>query len=377
MGGSATPQQSSSSSNSTSTSGPNPVIAPMLGDAVNRYWLWQGKHDEVPAYYPNGTVAPQSDQTVAANRALYDRGAIGLGHGIDSASKTQVADTIAGRYLDLGGSPYFQKALAASFQPQAAQLASEILPNLDARFGGAGRTGSGAHVDSTMRAITGLQQAQANAAATAAQAAYDAERGRQYAAMGLLPTLQQVDYGNIAAQAQAGANTDAFAQRKLDDTNARYRYDNAAQADWYAQMAQRLIGMYPGGQTTGSSTSSGWSMPASSGADGLLSAFVPAFSAGGRSGGAAAQLGSMVPQIALATLSDRRLKSDVREVGRLNDGQPVYRYRLAGQPNTQLGLMAQDVEKRDPQAVLTDRYGFKHVDYARATARAVPEGGLL
>ncbi len=383
MGGSSTPQQSWSSSSSTSTSGPNPTIEPKLNGLTQNLWDWFGKNANAPAYYPNGTVAPQSEQTLAANTALYQRGANGLGFGIDAAGKAQVADTLAGRYLDLGANPWFQKALAVSFQPQAAQLTGEILPVLDAKFGGAGRTGSGAHVDSTMRAITGLQQAQSNAAATAAQAAYEGERGRQYAALGMLPTLQQIDYGNIAAQAQAGANTDAYAQRKLDDQNAKYRYDHTAQADWYTQMAQRLLGMYPGGQTTGSGSTSGGSLPASSGDSGVLSSFTSALGGGG-GGGPMSGAMSMAP-LAMAMLSDRRLKSDVARVGRLNDGQPVYRYRLAGQPQTQLGLMAQDVEKRDPDAVLTDRFGLKHVDYARATAPAVraasrstiPKGGLL
>lgn len=382
MGGSSTPQQSFSNSSSTATSGPNPVIASRLEQLTGSLWDFYQRNPTAPAYYPNGTVAPQSAQTLAANSALYDRGVQGMGFGIDATSKGQLADTLGGRYLDLGDNPYFQKALAVSYQPQVAQLTSEILPALDAKFGGAGRTASGAHVDSTMRAINGLQQAQANAAATAAQTAYDAERGRQYTAMGLLPGLQQVDYANLAAQAQAGANTDAYAQRKLDDANAKYKYDQTAQADWYTQMAQRLIGMYPGGQTTGSSTTSGWSTPASSGSDGLLSGIVSGFPAGR---GGLASPGLMVPQIALATLSDRRLKKDIVKVGRLDDGQPVYRYRLAGQPNAQLGLMAQEVEERDPSAVLTDRHGIKHVDYARATARAVPRsvprsvpmGGLL
>jgi hypothetical protein len=376
MGGSSSPQFSASNSSSTSTSGPNPVIAPKLENITDNFWAWYNQNGKAPGYYPNGTVAPQSAQTVAANGALWNRGVNGFGYGIDLASKTQLGDTLAGRYLDIGSNPQFQKALAVSFQPQAAQLTSEILPALDARFGGAGRTGSGAHVDSTMRAINGLQQAESNAAATAAQAAYDGERSRQQQALGLLPQMQQVDYGNIAAQAQAGANSDAQAQRQLDDANAKYRYDQTAQADWYTQMAQRLIAGYPGGQTTGSGMASGWGLPSSSGTDGLLSAFVPSFS---RSPGPGSALSALAPALSLAPtmLSDRRLKSDVVKVGRLNDGQPVYRYRLAGQPNVQLGLMAQDVEKHDPDAVLTDPYGFKRVDYARATARAVPKGGLL
>ena len=67
--------------------------------------------------------------------------------------------------------------------------------------------------------------------------------------------------------------------------------------------------------------------------------------------------------------SDRRLKEDVREVGKTNDGQPIYAYKYKGEPRTQLGLMAQDVEKVKPEAV-GEVGGYKTVDYAKATEDA-------
>lgn len=63
--------------------------------------------------------------------------------------------------------------------------------------------------------------------------------------------------------------------------------------------------------------------------------------------------------------SDRRIKTDISEVGRLNNGLPVYtfRYKAGGPP--QIGLMAQDVEKVNPRAV-AEIDGVKHVNYAMA-----------
>lgn len=66
--------------------------------------------------------------------------------------------------------------------------------------------------------------------------------------------------------------------------------------------------------------------------------------------------------------SDRRLKTDIKKVGKLDDGQPVYTYRYRAGGPTQLGLMAQSVEKVHPEAV-TEVGGFKAVDYRKATAR--------
>src|SRR3954470_23084316 len=71
--------------------------------------------------------------------------------------------------------------------------------------------------------------------------------------------------------------------------------------------------------------------------------------------------------IMMAMLSDRRAKEDIKRVGETDDGQPIYAFRYKGQPAMQIGLMAQDVEKRRPSAVATDpETGLKMVNYADA-----------
>jgi hypothetical protein len=63
--------------------------------------------------------------------------------------------------------------------------------------------------------------------------------------------------------------------------------------------------------------------------------------------------------------SDRRLKTDIQRVGKLDNGLPVYLYRYKGDPTPQMGVMAQEVERRNPDAV-TEIGGFKAVDYDAA-----------
>lgn len=68
-----------------------------------------------------------------------------------------------------------------------------------------------------------------------------------------------------------------------------------------------------------------------------------------------------------AMFSDRRLKSDIKRVGTLDNGIHVYSYRMGKGP-TQIGIMAQEVEMVRPEAVHTDpATGFLMVDYAMAT----------
>ena len=72
--------------------------------------------------------------------------------------------------------------------------------------------------------------------------------------------------------------------------------------------------------------------------------------------------------------SDQRLKEDIEPVGALFDGTPVYGYRYKGAPAYHIGLMAQDVEKTTPHAVI-EINGYKAVDYHAATEASRTIGG--
>lgn len=79
--------------------------------------------------------------------------------------------------------------------------------------------------------------------------------------------------------------------------------------------------------------------------------------------------------------SDARLKENIKPIGKTNDGQTIYSYNYKGDHRTQIGLLAQEVEKRHPEAVGLAG-GYKTVDYAKAThdaerARRASGGGLV
>jgi hypothetical protein len=82
-------------------------------------------------------------------------------------------------------------------------------------------------------------------------------------------------------------------------------------------------------------------------------------------GSSASSLGSSI----MAMFSDERLKEDIEKVGELFDGSNVYRYRYIGDATPRIGLMAQEVEKTNPDAVI-EIGGYKAVDYGKATQYA-------
>lgn len=96
---------------------------------------------------------------------------------------------------------------------------------------------------------------------------------------------------------------------------------------------------------------------------------------GGTVGGnALSSIGSGLASI--FTLSDRRAKEDIEPVGELYDGQTVYKYKYLDSPVWQIGLLAQEVEQVEPDAV-KQFGGLKAVNYGRATDRAAALGAFL
>lgn len=64
-------------------------------------------------------------------------------------------------------------------------------------------------------------------------------------------------------------------------------------------------------------------------------------------------------------LSDVRAKEDIELVGETNEGTPIYTYRYKGDPETRMGVMAQELMKKQPDAVAMRPDGYLGVDYAK------------
>ena len=80
-----------------------------------------------------------------------------------------------------------------------------------------------------------------------------------------------------------------------------------------------------------------------------------------------AAMGSMLGGLGgLFTLSDERAKTDKDKIGETDDGMGIYSYRYKGQPQKQIGLMAQEVQKKKPQAVRKGVDGLLRVNYEKA-----------
>lgn len=79
---------------------------------------------------------------------------------------------------------------------------------------------------------------------------------------------------------------------------------------------------------------------------------------------AAAVAGGASSPATVALPSDARLKTDIVAVGRSDAGLTLYDYSYVGLPGRYRGVMAQEVLRHQPSAVLTHASGYLMVDYA-------------
>lgn len=247
-----------------------------------------------------------------------------------------------------GGMVGNNPALAA----QLAQIQTDVTNGVNSQFAAAGRDFSGANQMALARGVAAGQ-----APVIAAQ--YNQDVANQINAANAL-----YNAGNTTANTLGGMQQNYLAnqgqgvaagQSALDAQNYGANAALAAEAQRRGIPVQALsllaqigvpiagLGTQSTGTTTGTQQMSGAQQFSTiAGGIGNLLKFVP---------------------------SDRSLKEDIVVVGALFDGTPVYRYRYKGAPASHIGLLAQDVEKRVPSAVI-EINGYKAVDYRAATERS-------
>lgn len=239
-----------------------------------------------------------------------------------------------------------------ALQAQLAQIASDTTNQVNGQFAAAGREFSGANQQALARGI-----AQGEAPVIASQ--YNQEVANQLNAANSLYNAQNSTSGLLSGLAQQGlANQLQGVSTTQDALNAQN----------YAPQQQLALGQLA------------QSIPAQN-LQLLAQIGVPIAGLGGQSSGTsqttqdmsgAQQFGTIASGLgALAKFlpflpSDVRLKEDIAPVGALFDGTPVYGYRYKGAGAYHIGLLAQDVEKRAPHAVI-EIGGHKAVDYRAAT----------
>lgn len=188
-------------------------------------------------FFPGQTYANFSQPTQDAFAGILGR----AGNGATAGAQGMVNSTVRGDYLSQGN-PYFQG--------MAQRITDNVLPSITAQWARAGRgTGNGEVVQAASRGL-------GDAIGQLAYQNYGDERGRQFQAAQMAPTL---DYADFDRMRQVGAEYEAQDQKRIADEMARYQFEqdkgaNALREYQGLTMPYVQLGQESSGTSSGTTT---------------------------------------------------------------------------------------------------------------------------
>lgn len=279
-----------------------------------------------------------------------------------NAGQAGLQDVLGGKYLEAGSNPYLQSQIDAAQQDLIRNYNTVAKPAIESAM-----VNSGSFGNSGLQQMQGQQQSdlQRNLGQISTQMrgnAYNTERANQMQALGLTPTFNNMSFQNAQAVQGAGQAQQAQTQNELTDAYQRWQQ---AQQDPYTKLGVygNALGTVLGRGSTTTTTGGG-----GSGGAGILGGAM----AGSQLGSQFGPWGSVIGGIGGAFLgSDERLKEDIKKVGKTDDGLNVYTYRYKSGGPTHMGVMAQEVKGKHPDAIGRMADGMMAVDYSKLGGRRV------
>lgn len=194
------------------------------------------------------------------------------------------------------------------------------------------------------------QQQQGNAAALASGNLLT-QQGNQTKDLLTAPMIDQAGAANIGTALNTAGMSQQDQQNQLNADIARYNYGQMLPWNQLSLYENAITGTgSPGSSSSSTGTQPYFTNPVANAAS---------------AASAAAGLG----MLAFTAFSDRDLKADIQKIGMTDNDLPLYsfRYKWDGPMSRHIGLIAQDVEKKVPSAVIYTPMG-RMVDYMEALA---------
>jgi Chaperone of endosialidase len=359
----------------TTTSTANPAVA---AGATSNLNFVQGLQNQGFTPYSGQQVAnfgPLQSQSfgtagdLSANGGIYSAPAAADINRYGSAPASSVSANTISSAMSPYMNAYVQNALAPQIQMQDQQFAQQNQAN------DAAATSSGAYGDSR----AGIQQANTSQQQDIARTGLIGNAYNSAFNTAIGAGAQDVS-NNLNAQTTNASLSEQSLNRALGAAtgleglgNYQQGINNTTNTLGQQQTAQSQAGLTANynqwlmGQQYPFQTAQLMNQTTAAGAGAMPASTTATTSAPDNSGWAAAgAIGSAL------FLSDEREKENIQKVGKLDDGTPVKRFNYKADPQKkpQIGLVAQDVEKKHPDAVVQVG-NRKYVNYDRATG-----GGL-
>ena len=287
------------------------------------------------------------------------------GNGLNAEQSGLASGLINGQYVnpamaetqrvamggDVGQNPWLDAAFNRSADVMGKNFQDNVVAGMDNQFAAAGRGGSKAYANARGTAEDAYGRQLNDLANEVYGGAYQTDMARKDAALGQLGALGQQDVqnmlagsglyqqgtGNLFGGIDAMPNVDSA---RYGDLTRLFQAGNTIQQQpWQSlQMGSNILGnlAYPQSATTQSNPNQL---------------------------GQAIGLGTSLAGLGMM-FSDARLKCDIRHIGALPSGLPVYRFRYVWGGPEHVGVMAQEAQALFPEAVI-EVGGWLAVDYGR------------
>lgn len=171
-------------------------------------------------YYPESTVAPESEATLAGRAGIEQRA--GMGSDLLPASQEYARSLLRGDYLE--GNPHREEMFRQGADDISRAYMGAVAPGVDTRYEGAGRYGGALRERDMTQAQRNLGQELGDLWTRTSYADYAQERGYMDRAPGMATQLAREDYYDPMQQLTVGAQYDARAQEELDALMARFEF---------------------------------------------------------------------------------------------------------------------------------------------------------
>ena len=278
-----------------------------------------------PAYYPSATLAGFDPAQAEAQRMTLGYAAGGRPAEQQRAAERNINQMQTGMVDDAS----FNPQLEAMRRQMTSRLTGSVLPGIRQSMVQYQPGGSSRGDQVQAQAIAAANQQFLNKEAEMRQQAYEAAQGRRVNALGAYPSIMSAPLGMAQAVGDVGAARRGMSQEAINRDVQRYAYESQAPQTALNQYMANISGDY-GGTTTqivrGQSS-----------------------------------IGSIMGAVLPALISDERLKENIEPIGE-HKGFKWYSYNYIWSPKKFIGVLAQEVEKILPEAVVTVN-GIKAVRY--------------
>jgi hypothetical protein len=252
------------------------------------------------------------------------------GGGVYGDAQAQMRKTINGD--NLKGNPYLQQQIDGALGDMSRAYSLTAKPQMEASMVRSGSFGNQGLQQMQMEQQRQLQETMARTAGDMRFNNYGLERQAQINATNNAAQFDQGRYADTDRLYQAGSAQQQQALNELQFPMQQYQS--------LANILNPMQSIYAGKNQVATS------ITPDSAQDGLQAIMKMFMTPGG------------------GMPSDRRLKEDIKKVGKTDEGLSIYTYKYKGLPKTHMGVMAQDVQKRNPDAVVSHS-GLLAVDYSK------------